>query len=101
MAIDTKTAKQAVHDKIQAQILMAQSRLEALKVKAEAAKAVAEVKAVVDLIAKKKAIEQKLSALKESSSVDRWEQAKADIDSRVADLEDSVKVIEARLKGAA
>ena len=100
MSTETNAVKQAVQDRIQAQIMTAQSKLEMLKVKAEAAKAIAEVKAISDLLSKKRALDEKLSALKATSGDSRWEQAKADVESRVADLEKSVQAIESKFKAA-
>ena len=91
----TNTAKQAAYDKIDSQIKTVQAKLEALRAKAEAAKAIAEVKAIADLVNKKKAIDQKLTDLR-SSGETAYEQAKSDVQSRVADLERSVQAIEAK-----
>jgi len=99
MSTPTNVAKQAVHDKIESQVKTVQAKLDALKAKAEAAKAIAEIKSIADLVVKKQAIDRKLSELKKSGET-TYEQAKADIESRVADLEKSVQAIEAKFKAA-
>src|SRR6266478_252872 len=99
MSIVTNVAKQAVHDKIESQIKTAQAKLETLKAKAESAKANAELKLIADLLTKKQTIDQKLNELKKSSE-GTYQGAKADIESRVAELEKSVQVIEMKFKAA-
>ena len=99
MSTPTNVAKQAVHDKIESQVKTVQAKLDALKAKAEAAKAIAEIKSIADLVVKKQAIDRKLSELK-TSGASKYQQAKADIESRVADLEQSVQAIEAKFKAA-
>jgi hypothetical protein len=54
---------------------------------------------IADLLTKKQAIDQKLSALKKSGDT-TYQQAKTDVESRVAELEKSVQSIEAKFKGA-
>jgi len=92
-------AKQALHDKIDSQIKTAQAKLETLKAKAESTKANAELKLIADLLTKKQAIDQKLNELKKSGE-GSYQQAKTDVESRVADLEKSVKAIEAKFTAA-
>ena len=89
-------AKQAVHDKIESQIKTAQAKLETLKAQAEATKANVEIKVIADLLTRKHAIDQKLADLKKSGD-DGYEQAKGDVEARVAELEKSVKAIEAKV----
>lgn len=93
------TAKQAVYDKIDSQIKTVEAKLEALRAKAEAAKAIVEVKAIADLVTKKKAIDQKVTELKKSSET-AYERTKSDVESRVAELEKSVEAIEAKFRAA-
>jgi phage shock protein A len=92
-------AKQAIHDKIESQIKTAQARLETLTAKAESAKANAELKLIVDLLTKRTAIDQKLNELKKSGET-TYQQAKTDVESRVAELEKSVQALEAKLTAA-
>jgi polyhydroxyalkanoate synthesis regulator phasin len=99
MTTETNIAKQAVHDKIESQVKTVQAKLDTLKAKAESAKANAELKAIADLLTKKHAIDRKLSELKKSGET-AYQQAKADIESRVAELEKSVQAIEAKFKAA-
>ena len=93
------TAKKAVDDTIEAQVKTVQAKLDVLKLKAEAAKAITEVAAIAELVTRKGAIDQKLSELK-TSGASKYQQVKADIESRVAELETSVQALEAKLKTA-
>jgi phage shock protein A len=97
MSTAMNLTKQAVHDKIESQINTVQAKLQTLKAKAESTKANAELKMIADLLTKKQAIDQKLSELKKSGET-TYQQAKTDVESRVADLEKSVQAIEAKLK---
>jgi phage shock protein A len=99
MSTDMNMAKQAVHDKIESQVNTVQAKLQTLKAKAESAKANAELKLIADLLTRKQAVEQKLAELKKSGD-GTYQQVKADVESRVAELEKSVQAIEARLKAA-
>lgn len=97
MSTETNIAKQAVHDRIDSQVKSVQARLETLKARAEAATAAAAT--IADLFVKKQLIDRMLSDLKKSGE-GRYQQAKADIESRVAELEKSVQAIEAKFKAA-
>jgi hypothetical protein len=97
MTIDTIVAKQAVHDKLQAQIKLAEAKLHALKAQAENARANAEIKAIADLAQKKKPIERKLQELKKSSG-EAWNQAKSDLEAHIAEFEKLLKGIESKAK---
>jgi phage shock protein A len=94
---DVKIAKQAVHDKLESQIKTAEAKLEMLKARAEAAKANLEIKAIAALLPKKDAIQQKLQELK-NVGAERWEQAKTDLERRIAEFEKSVKALESKAK---
>jgi multidrug resistance efflux pump len=96
MSTELKMAKQAVHDKIESQIKTAQAKLETLKAQAEATNANVEIKVIADLLTRKHAIDQKLAELRKSGD-DGYEQAKGDVEARVAELEKSVKAIEAKV----
>jgi len=89
-------AKKVVHDKIESQIKIAQAKLETLKAKAEAGKANAELKAITDLLTRKRAIEQELDQLKQTGEA-KWEQAKTNVESRMSELEQSVRALEGKL----
>jgi phage shock protein A len=99
MSTEINMAKKAVHDKIESQINTAQAKLETLKAKAQATKANAELKLIADLMTKKQAIAQRLSELKKSGDT-TYQQAKSDVESRLAQLEESVKSIESKFKAA-
>ena len=95
MSTEINMARQAVHDKIESQINTVQAKLETLKAKAESAEANAELELIAELLTKKQAIDQKLNELRQSSE-GTYQQAKTDVESRVAELEKSVKAIEAK-----
>ncbi len=97
MTTNVNMAKQAIHDKFEAQIKTAEAKLDTLKAQAESAKANAEIKAITELLTKKHAVQQKLQELKKSGE-GRWGQAKTDLEARIADFEKSVKGIESKLK---
>jgi len=97
MSTDVKLAKQAIHDKLESQINTAEAKLITLKARAQTAKANVELQAITELLTRKQTIVQKLRELKKSSA-DRWEQAKADLEARIADFEKSVKEIELKAK---
>src|SRR5262249_32128518 len=99
MSIGTDVAKQVVHDKIDSQIKTVQAKLDTLKAKAESSKANAELKLIAEVAVKKHAIDQKISELKKSGDAS-YQQAKTDVESRIADLEKSVQAIEAKFKTA-
>jgi phage shock protein A len=99
MSTAMNMTRQAVHDKIESQIKTAQARLETLQAKAESAKANAELKSIADLLTNKRAIDQKLTELEQSGEA-TYQQAKGDVESRVAELEKSVQAIEAKFKAA-
>jgi hypothetical protein len=99
MSTETNVAKTVIHDKLESQINTVQAKLDTLKAKAEATKANAELKAIAELMTTKQGIDKKLSDLKKSGE-SGYQQAKSDVESRVADLEKSVKAIEAKFKAA-
>ena len=99
MSTETNIAKQAVHDKIDSQIKTVQAKLETLRAKAQTAKANAELKLIAELLTKKQTIDQKINELKKSSDVS-YQQAKTDVESRIAELEKSVQAMEAKFKAA-
>ena len=99
MSTAMNMTKQAIHDKIESQIRTAKAKLETLKAKAESAKANAELKSIADLLTKKRAIDQTLTELKQSGET-TYQQAKTDVEARVAELEKSVQAIEAKFKAA-
>lgn len=94
--------KQAIHDKLASQVTAAEAQLRALKADAEAKMESVEIKrekdkAIADLTAKKEAIQQKLSELKESGD-DHFEKLKQDLQGRVTDFEKGVKTLESKIK---
>jgi phage shock protein A len=99
MSTPMNVAKKAIHDKIESQIKTAQAKLETLKAKAESTKANAELKLIADLLTRKRTIDQKLNELKKSGD-GTYQQTKTDVESRVAELEQSMRAIEAKIKAA-
>jgi len=95
----TNVARKAIHDRIEAQIKIAQAKLESLKAKAESTKAKTELAVIVELLTKKQAIAKKVGELKATGET-TYEQAKSDVEARIAELEKSVQAIEAKFKAA-
>lgn len=95
MSTQVNTAKEAIEEKLESQIKHAVLKLEALKLKAKAAKAILEIKLIAALLPKTQAIQQKLQELKASGG-DRWQEVKAEVESRIAEIEKSVKEFESK-----
>jgi len=95
MSTDVDMAKKAIYDILDSRIKTVEAKLGALKAKAATAKANAEIKLVTDLLTKKQVIHQKLRELKKSGG-EQWEHTKADLEARIADIENSVKGIESK-----
>jgi hypothetical protein len=68
-----------------------------VKAQAESAKADAEIKVVAELLARKRALQLELEALKKSGR-DRWEQAKADLEAHLAHFVKLLKDVESKAK---
>lgn len=96
MSNDVNMARQAVHDKLEAQIKTAEAKLDTLKARASNTRANVELKGIAELLAKRQVIRQKLQELKGSGG-DRWQQTKADLDSQISELQKSVKAIESKV----
>ena len=90
-------ARKAVYDKIESEIHMVEGLLATLRAKAESAKADAELKAIANLVSAKRALDQKVVDLKKASEAS-FQQAKADVEARVAEFDQSVKAIQSRIK---
>jgi len=99
MSTEMKLVKQAVHDKLTSQVREAEAKLIALKARAEGAKADMEIKAIAELLTSKPTITQHLDKLKQSVDA-HWEQAKRDVEAKVAHLEKAIKTIESKLKAS-
>ncbi len=99
MSVDVGLAKQVVQEKLESRIKDAEAKLHALKLKAEVAKTAIGIKAILDLLAKAPAIHQKLEEFNKAAG-NRREQAKTDLEKRVADFENSVKAIESKVKAS-
>lgn len=99
MSTEVNIAKQAIHDMLESKIKAAEAKLDTLKARGENAKANAEIKAIAELLTKKPVIRLKLKELKNSGG-DRWEQTKADLETRITEFEKSLKGIESKVKGS-
>jgi hypothetical protein len=97
MCADVNMAKQAIHDKFETQIKIAEAKLDMVKAQAESAKADAEIKVLAELLARKRALQLELKALKKLGG-DRWEQAKADLEAHIAHFEKLLKDAESKAK---
>lgn len=70
-----------------------------MKAKAESAKADAELKAIANLVTTKRTLDQKVAELKKASET-VFQQAKVDVEARIAEFDKSVKAIESKIKAA-
>ncbi len=68
-----------------------------MKAKAESAKADAELKAIASLVTAKRTLDQKVAELKNAGEA-AFQQAKADVEARIAEFDKSVKAIESKIK---
>ncbi len=98
MKINVNPVKRAIQKKIASQLKTVEAKLDALKTRAEAAKAHTEVKAITELRTKNHVIQRKLRAL-EKSGQSQWEEARGDLEAQIADFEKSVRGIESKVKG--
>ena len=96
MKIAATLARQVAHEKLESQIKTAQERLDALKTEAESVKSSAESEAVSALAPKTKIIQHRLKELKKSGGA-QWEHAKAILQTKIEDLEKSVKKLESKV----
>jgi hypothetical protein len=97
--VAVNAARKAVYDKVESQIHTFEAQLATLKAKAESAKADAELKAIANLATTKLALDQKVRELKTAGEA-AFQQAKADVEARMAAFEKSVQAIESKIKAA-
>jgi len=97
--VAVNAARKAVYDKVDSQIHTFEAQLATLKAKAESAKADAELKAIANLVTAKRTLDQKVAELKKASET-AFQQAKADVEARIAEFDKSVKAIESKIKAA-
>lgn len=97
--VAANAARKAVYDKVESQIHAFEAQLATLKAKAESAKADAELKAIANLVRAKRMLDQKVADLKKTGEA-AFQQAKADVEARIAEFDKSVKAIESRIKGS-
>jgi len=95
MSNDISATKQQIQDQFESQIKTAAAKLDTLKANAQATQA----KAIAALQPEKQAIQQKVNELKKSAG-DQWEQAKSDLQGRIADFQKSVQRIESKAKAS-
>ena len=97
--VAVNAARKAVYDKVESQIQTFEAQLATLKAKAESAKANAELKAIANLTTTKLALDQKVRELKKAGEA-TFQQAKAEVEARIADLGKAVKALESKIKAA-
>ena len=97
MCAEVNMANQAIHDKFETQIKIAEAKLDMIKAQAESAKAEAEIKVVAELLARNRALQLELKALKKLGG-ERWERAKADLESHLAHFGKFLKDVESKAK---
>ncbi|HWY58647.1 MAG TPA: hypothetical protein VNZ03_29555 [Terriglobales bacterium] len=88
-------AKLATHHQAKSETKAEEAKLNSLKARLDAIRTNVDAKAITELLTKKQVIQHKLQELKKSGG-DRWEQAKADLEGRIADFEKSVKEIQSK-----
>jgi hypothetical protein len=97
--VAVNAARKAVYDKVESQIHTFEAQLATLKAKAESSKADAELRAIANLANAKLTLDQKVRKLKKAGEA-AFQQAKADVEARLAEFEKSVKAIESKIRGA-
>jgi ADP-glucose pyrophosphorylase len=100
--MSTQMAKQAMYDKLAAQIAAAQSHLRTLKAEAEAKMAGAQIKMeITKMIAKhtteEHAIQGKLAELKQAAG-EKWGTLERDLHTQVTHLEKELKTLASKIK---
>jgi hypothetical protein len=97
--VAVNAARKAVYDKVESQIQTFEAQLATLKAKVESAKADAELNTIARLAATKLALDQKVRELKKAGDAS-FQQAKSDVEARIADLGKAVKALESKIKAA-
>ena len=97
--VAVNAARKAVYDTLESQIHTFEAQLATLTAKAESAKANAELKAIAKLATTKVALDQKVRELQTAGEA-AFQQAKADVEARIAEFKESVKTIESKIKAA-
>jgi len=92
-------ARGAVYDKIEAQIHTFEAQLATLRARAETAKADAELKAIANLFLSKRALDGKVAELRKAGEA-AFQQAKGDVEARIAEFQKSIRAVEAKIKAA-
>ena len=95
--VAVNAARKAVYDKVDSQIHTFEAQLATLKAKAESAKADAELKAIANLVTARRTLDQKVADLKKTGEA-AFQQAKAEVEARIAEFDKSVKAIESKIK---
>jgi hypothetical protein len=97
--VAVNAARKAVYDKVVSQIDTFEAQLATVKAKAESAKADAELKAIAKLATAKLTLDQKVRELKTAGEA-AFQQAKADVEARIAEFQKTVKTIESKIEAA-
>ena len=98
--ITVNAVRKAVYDKIESQIHTLEAQLATVKAKAESVKAGAELKAIAKLVTTKQALDQKVMELKNAGET-AFQQAKADVEARIAEFDKALTAIQSKIKGGA
>ena len=96
--VTVKAARKAVYDKVESQIHTFEAQVATLKAKAESAKAEAELAAIANLATAKRVLDAKVTELK-SAGETKFEQAKADVERRLAEFDQSLQALASKLNG--
>jgi predicted nucleic acid-binding Zn-ribbon protein len=94
--VEATAARKAVYDKIESQIHAFEEQVATLRAKAESARAAAEVKAIANLSAAKKTLDEKVAELKRAGET-AFQQVKADVDARVAEFDKSLHALASKI----
>ena len=97
--VAANAARKVVYDKVQSQIHTFEAQLATLKAKAESAKADAELKALANLVTAKMTLDHTVAELQKAGEA-AFQQAKADVEARIAQFEQSMKAIESKINAA-
>jgi hypothetical protein len=97
--VTVNAARKAVYDKFESQIDILEAQLAMLKAKAESAKADAELEAIAYLLSTKRVLARQVAELKKAGEA-AFQQAKADVEVRIAEFDRSVKAIQSKINEA-
>jgi hypothetical protein len=97
--VAVNAGRKAAYDKVESQIHTFEAQLATLKAKAESARADAELKTIANLVKAKLTLDQKVVELKHAGEA-AFQQAKADVEGRIAEFAKALKALESKIKAA-